>query len=488
MKTFIHIVTALISAALAFVPGAGLHAQISSEQQKSLSNKLDEYVKAIERESVEAKCAEVDFLVSSSTDSLVRQFIAIHLYGKYISSSVMGDEAVAIHMTDSWFAPGKVAFRNDMDLLNAKVFAEFNRQSLIGCDAPALELQKMDGEVLDFHPGSDGRPCVLFFYDVNCPVCRVESMMLRQLLSAKSYDIDFAAIYTKDKYDEWKDFVPGRFDFDSENINVLNLWDPEFSSGFDRKYGILQTPSTFLVDASGRIVGRRLDPEALLTLLDAMCVPNVLDYGGKESEQFFDYMFAQYGDDLKAEDVKSFADSIWKRCEFEAKGSEDPRMVYLLKQTMGDYLYYISGEAKEAFRIGTEYLIDTYILPEPELWNTADDTLKVVGYANMLKELFSKPAMNARFPKVKGVTRCWKNALVIFHTEGCRVCEQELAAASSLPGKVKVITVNVDRVLREHPELASALFDTYDLSTLPFLVLTDRRGRVVRKYFTLIGQ
>ena len=487
MKTFIHIVTAVAAAALLFYPGTELHAQITAEQQKTLSIKLDEYVKAIEHENVETKCAEVDFLVASSTDSLVRQFIAIHLYGKYINSSVMGDEAVAVHMTDYWFAPGKVAFRNDMDFLNAKVFAEFNRQSLIGCDAPALELQKMDGEAVDFRPGSEGKPCVLFFYDVNCPVCRVESMMLRQLLSAKSYDIDFAAIYTKDHFDEWTAFVPGRFDFASGNVNVLNLWDPYFTSGFEKKYGVLQTPSTFLVDASGKIVGRRLDPEALLTLLESMCVPNVLNYGGEDSEQFFDYLFAQYGDSLTAEDVKGVADSIWKRCSFDSATS-DARTVYTLKQTMGDCLYYIANEPAEAYRLGTEYLIDNYVLSRQDLWNTADDSLKVVGYASMLKELYSKPAMNNRFPKIKGVTRCWKNAVIIFHTEGCGVCERELAAAASLPKGVKVITVNVDKSLEEHPELASQLFDTYDLSSLPFLVRTDRKGRVVRKYFTLIGQ
>ena len=488
MNIYGHIIAAFCLSVLLLFQGPELRAQLSYEQQKTLSVKLDEYVKAIERETTETKCAEVDFLVASSTDSLVRQFIAIHLYGRYMNSPVMGDEAVAIHMTDYWFSPGKVSFQNELDLINAKVFADFNRESLIDCNAPSLELQKMDGEVMDFRPGSDGRPCVLFFYDVDCPVCRVESMMLKQLLSAKSYDLDFAAIYTKDKYEEWTAYVSDRFDFSSENIRVLNFWDPDFTSGFEKKYGILQTPSTFLVDASGRIIGRRLDPEALITLLDTFCVPNVLNYGDEDSEQFFDYLFAAFADSLTADDVKGFADSIWKKCDFDGKGAEDPRMVYSLKQTLGDYLYYISNKAAEAYRMGTEYLVDRYILSEPELWNTADDTLKIVGYANMLKELYSKPLMNAKFPKVKGVTKCWKNAVIIFHTEGCQICEQELAAASSLPKNVKVITVNVDRVLEEHPDIAAALFDTYDLSTLPFLVRTDRKGRVVRKYFTLIGQ
>ena len=40
--------------------------------------------------------AEMDGLISSCRDSLLRQYVALRIYGHYIGSKVMGDEAVAI--------------------------------------------------------------------------------------------------------------------------------------------------------------------------------------------------------------------------------------------------------------------------------------------------------------------------------------------------------------------------------------------------------
>ena len=45
--------------------------------------------------------------------------------------------------------------------------------------------------------------------------------------------------------------------------------------------------------------------------------------------------------------------------------------------------------------------------------------------------------------------------------------------------------VNVDDVLRTDPSLASRLFDSFDLSSLPFLVETDRKGLILRRYISL---
>jgi hypothetical protein len=45
--------------------------------------------------------------------------------------------------------------------------------------------------------------------------------------------------------------------------------------------------------------------------------------------------------------------------------------------------------------------------------------------------------------------------------------------------------VNVDEVLHTDPSLASSLFDSFDLSALPYLVETDRKGTILRRYLSL---
>ena len=77
----------------------------------------------------------------------------------------------------------------------------------------------------------------------------------------------------------------------------------------------------------------------------------------------------------------------------------------------------------------------------------------------------------------------------MFVTEGCHVCaaENEAARLTAGPGsKDKVLIVNVDAILAENPSLAERMFGSFDLSTLPFIVQTDRKGRIQRRYISLV--
>ena len=153
------------------------YAQLDTSVTNSLGKKLDQYMALLEMEPVRVKCEEADFLIESCSDSLVRQFTcsdslvrqftAIRLYSHFMESRLMGDEAVSIHIFDKWFAPGTVRMQSELEFMNARIFAEFNRQSLIGMKAPELTLEDMDGNWHSlFEDGifSD-RLSVLFFYD-----------------------------------------------------------------------------------------------------------------------------------------------------------------------------------------------------------------------------------------------------------------------------------------------------------------------------------
>ena len=77
---------------------------------------------------------------------------------------------------------------------------------------------------------------------------------------------------------------------------------------------------------------------------------------------------------------------------------------------------------------------------------------------------------------------------IIFYTEGCSVCDAEKAAALRLAAsdrKMRVLQVNVDRIVADDPALANRLFDSFDLSSLPFIVETDRKGVVLRRYISM---
>ena len=52
--------------------------------------------------------------------------------------------------------------------------------------------------------------------------------------------------------------------------------------------------------------------------------------------------------------------------------------------------------------------------------------------------------------------------------------------------KVNVFMVNVDRIMETDPRLAMTLLDSFDLSVLPFIIMTDSQGRILRRYMSLL--
>ena len=118
--------------------------QLDSSVRAALDERLTEYFKALETEGTEVQKEECDFLISTAKDSLVRQYVALRIYDHYLSSPVMGSEAVALHVFDKWFMPGHVSMGGDIEMLNARIFADFNRQSMIGERAPELAMETID--------------------------------------------------------------------------------------------------------------------------------------------------------------------------------------------------------------------------------------------------------------------------------------------------------------------------------------------------------
>ena len=176
----------------------------------------------------------------------------------------------------------------------------------------------------------------------------------------------------------------------------------------------------------------------------------------------------------------------------------------MFRQLSGDFLYYLSSRSDEGSREALEYLIDKNILSRKDVWKTKDDSLKVVGFAQIMDDLLSKSPKGSRIadlkvpgemlsgnkcrkgtfrlPKLKG-----KENIILFFTEGCEVCMAEKAMAAELTenSAVKVLMVNVDEVLASNPALAEKLFSSFDLSTLPHIIVTDRKGTILRRYISL---
>ena len=460
-------------------------AQVDSTRLAELDSRLEMYFSALEAEPAEVKIEECDALIGSATDSLLRQRIALKMYSHYFNSPLMGDETVAIHLTDKWFSPGKIRMANETDLLEAKLFAMFNRQSLIGMAAPEVTLYDPSGspvtipvilsEAKDLNP----RFSILYFYDTDCAKCKIESPMLRSLLDDKDYPVDVFAVYVGREEDKWSFWRESTFRVKAPSTNVIHLWDPDDSSDFQMRYGVTSTPKMFLVDPSGVIIGRNLDTDSLEKLMVARLAALRYDYGGEEAFALLDKLFSTYGVKVSPEDVMEVASMLESRTL--ARGD-----TVSFKHLEGDLLYYLAAKRGEGYKEGTSLFIKDYILSRPQVWRTPEDSLRVVGMASMLESMISKAPVGSVIPKtsIKGWNKLRrKGGFFLFTTPGCPVCATETAAAEYM--RLAYLKVDMTALERESPELARELLDFFDLSSLPHIIQTGRRGVIKRRYLSL---
>ena len=472
-------------------------AQVDSSRLAELDKRLDRYFQILEPESVDVKSRECDLLIDSAKDSLLRQHIALMAYEHYLNSALMGDEGVAVHLTDTWFASGLVSMGGEEVLLNAKIFADFNRQSLLGESAPSFAMESFEGDSVTFGGPAD-RYRILFFYDTDCAKCRLEVMRLRPILDSRNWPVDLYAVYTGGDKENWRQWLSDRMALNAPRTRVFNLWDPEIKSDYQMKYGVLQTPRIFLIDKDGTIIGRGLDSEALEPLID-IALPSFVDYeyGSAASAALMDKLFSQYDNTEGPTRIQSMA----KALESRTLAKSD---TLSFKHLEGDLLYWLTSRRDGPSKEGTIPFINEYILSRPGIWNTQDDTLKVVGLARMMNDLLSRTPVGSKLPKSKGFmsgvdnasslrdwTRDWdrmrrKGGYIVFHTEGCPVCKAELAAADSLG--LRTLVVNVDEIMTSNPDLAKNLLDTFDLSSMPFIIEVDRHAIIRRRYVSFLGQ
>ena len=459
-------------------------AQIDSTKLRELDSRLERYFSILEAEPVEVKNRECDALIEAASDSSLRSKIALKIYKHYLNSALMGDEAVAIHLTDKWFSSGKVSMGSAQALLDAKLFAEFNRKSLIGMKAPQVTLTDPSGERITIPftnrslSGVEGpaRFQILYFYDTDCAKCKLESATLRSMLDDKEYPVDVVAVYVGREADSWQKWRESTFVLKRGGARVIHLWDPDGKSGYQLDYGVTVTPRMFLIDPSGVIIGRGLDTIALDTLLQSCLAANDYEYGSKESADLFDKLFSTYGQTVSPADVTEVASLLENRTL--SRGD-----TLSFKHLEGDLLYYLSSKRGEGFKEGTSLFINDYILSRPQIWNSAEDSLKVVGLASLSDRLLKKAPVGAVIPKtpIKGWNKLRrKGGFFFFSSRGCPVCAAESAAADYL--HVAYLKIDMDGLMAESPELSRKLLDFFDLSALPFIIQTGKRGVIKRRY------
>ena len=444
-----------------------------AQDYPELGAKLEEYFTALAGESAAVQASECDYLIESCNDSLVRQYVALKIYDHYLKSRILGDDAVAVHVADKWLLSGRVPMHNAEELAAADVYATFNRNSLIGKQAPATTI--LDDSGATVRVPVPGEYTVLYFYAPGCGTCKAQTLALKELVASGDYPFRLVSVNVNEQADD---------------------------SSWQLDYGVLKTPWMFLISPSGVILGRGLDISALRMLLAREFASDNYEYGAESQMERFDQMFAAYGDTLKASHVLDVADYMAARTFGE--GNIDS-----FKQVEGDLLYYMAARRDEALKDAVIPFAAKY-LEVPDVWTSHEDSLQVLSLGKFLCELTARTPVGSVVPalEVYGTLRrkpCLfvrgsrtkvfnlaklrgKPAYVVFYTGGCGSCAQTLEEVSALVTsrpRVRVLLVDMDALMADYPDMAGQLLDTFDLTVMPYIIELDRKGVITHRYVDL---
>lgn len=418
------------------------------------------------------------------------------LFFDYFSDCpVMGTEAVAVHIADTYFLNGKLKWPDENSYPELFAFAEFNRASLIGNSAPALVLDDMDGSIVDIRAVRAPHK-VLYFYEDGCASCVRQTPLLVEMLDAYDGDGDIAffAVYTQSSREQWEQYVNNTFArVDNPKVTVYNLWDPELESDFQMKYGVLSTPAMFLLDSENIIMGRKLDSEALAQLIGTR------DSNRSLLLRLLDTVTDELG--ANEQSAMQLTAALYQRSDGNVE--EFRTTLYEI------FKYYRSIPLREA-QLGAARIANDFILAADAGW--APETLDEVRW-NLEKmqqnDVGSKAAdetlLNKRGARRRMLAGCRPYTVLFFNIAHCNDCRQyaeDLQEAAPLlkSKKVKVVSVylSADRaywleninihkgwkhLTDEGPQ--SRLREDYDLAVVPRIYLLDKDKKVVAKDITV---
>ena len=203
---------------------------------------------------------QIDSILRRCTDPAVKEWCGEFLLGFFLSSNIMGMENAALHVAKKYLSSELKTSDNDL-LFEIENYVSFNEHSLLGMNAPELLLPNAQGQFVSLNK-LVADYTILLFYDEDCPICQEELPEIDKVYKQyKAKNVRVYAVYTQDRFEAWRRYAQ------TLNPEWIQVWDPDFTSGFHKLYNVTGTPKIYLLDRNKKIIGRGIDADVLQQIL-----------------------------------------------------------------------------------------------------------------------------------------------------------------------------------------------------------------------------
>jgi len=459
----------------------------------------------------------VDMLINTARSEEQKIFLVEAVYDYYHASKIMGYDEVAVYVADAYILNGRVKLSDQDKYMMIKLYADANRNSLIGMSAPELNLPDINGQEISFR-NCRGDYKLLLFYEDDCPVCKRQIPKLMEYLKTYSgKKLTFYRVYTQADREKWVSWVAdmARNYKLSPKVSVVDVWDPDMKSDFIHKYGVISTPQMFLVLKNNMIVGRSLTPGAVEQVI------NMFDELPDRYDSVFNPVFLPLAGSVD-QDMTKITDAV---DVFFNDSKDNPDFFH---ESMFYLFQYLKKQENYNLQKGAVYLAEKYIVNMPAMWEgvtfvdegeTSGSTLRadyssVNEFIGATKESVRKfklnqlgetvtdlPLVTSKGESFSFLKTSASYTVLFFYSTGCAVCEaagadMKRVAAEYAEDNVEFVAVyagkdknwpsTVSEVTPKWIEVwdkkgKSGMYQKFDLDGLPRIYLLDDKHKVFGK-------
>lgn len=203
------------------------------------------------------------FLSQMEPDLESFRFWTVTFFTKYQESTLMGMDAVVVHMIENYYLNGRADWITDETKKKLQEELRFMKPAMIGNIAPALIVQDTSLKVFSPLASIKEEYIVLFFYDPDCGHCKKKAPILRAAYDdLQKLNTQVVAVSTSTDVDKWKEFIKEK-EFDV----IINAADTDYRSNFRADYNVRTTPQVYVLDKERKVIAKKLDVEQLVGFL-----------------------------------------------------------------------------------------------------------------------------------------------------------------------------------------------------------------------------
>ncbi len=243
--------------------------------QEKIKKYIDKVIPQIP-DSINFECDKL--LSEAEKDTNVFRYMLITLFNQYATSTIMGFDAVYVHIAENWYIP-KATFSDTAFINQTAKTVQRLKPLLLGKPAPDLKMlwvpaehfteAKTDTVARDNpHTGSfinlydiKAKYTILAFWESDCGHCKKSIPELFEVYKRlKNKGVEVMAVHGLGGVEgkrKWINFIN-----EHEMHDWLNVWNP-YDFEYKKTYNIISTPTIFILDKDKKIIGKKLEPKQI---------------------------------------------------------------------------------------------------------------------------------------------------------------------------------------------------------------------------------